>query len=355
MELGKKIKSFSQITGQETAIISLKRLISTGKIPHAFLFTGIEGVGKTTTALAFCQAINCLAPVNGEGCGRCRNCRQLIHGNFPDLKFIEPDGQNIKIEQIRELNRDICFRPVEGTYRVIVINKAELMTLEAANSFLKTLEEPPPGNVIILKVKEPLDLLPTIVSRCQKMPFRPLPRSVVAQCLINETGIDKANAEFIAGISDGSLGRAIEISGSDYLEERQRSISHIVQLPSMGKTQVIELAMEYAQDVKKKSHDKSGGIDLFELIGIWKSWYRDLIIIKVDGPLSLLINADFSRKLKTVSKNITMDNLIRGFFLLERTQMYLTKNPNIGLMMEDLFLGLNRTAHSPDGLFFNRL
>jgi DNA polymerase III subunit delta' len=351
MEIGKKIKSFSRITGQEKAVSFLRQVISSGKIPHAFLFTGIEGVGKTTTALAFCQAINCREPVNGEGCGRCLTCRQLISGNFPDLRFIEPDGQNIKIEQIRELNRDICFRPVEGAYRVIIINRAELMTLEAANSFLKTLEEPPPGNVIVLKVKEPLDLLPTIVSRCQRIPFRPLPRSVVAQCLIKEMGIDEENAALIAGISDGSLGRATEISNSDYLEERQTSISNIIQLPSMQKTQAIELAMEYAQDVKKKDHDKSGSIDLFELIGIWKSWYRDLIIMKADGPLNLLINADFSRKLKTISRNITMDNLIQGFFLLDRAQIDLIRNPNIGLMMEDLFLGLNRPAHSHDGLF----
>jgi len=350
MELGKKIKSFSQITGQETAITFLKRLISRGKIPHAFLFTGIAGCGKTTTALAFCRAINCLEPVNGEGCGRCRLCRQLISGNFPDFIFVEPDGQNIKIEQVRELNRGMGFKPVAGAYRVVVINRAELMTLEAANSFLKTLEEPPPGNVIILKVKEPRDLLPTITSRCQKIPFRPLPLSVVKECLINEMGIDEENASLIAGISDGSLGRAIQISDSDYLEERQKAITNIIQLPIMQKTQALELAMEYAQDVKKREHDTSGSIDLFELIGIWKTWYRDLIIMKVNGPLHLLINADFSRKLRTLSINITIDNLIQGFFLLDRAQMDLMRNPNIGLMMEALFLGLNRQAYSPYGL-----
>jgi len=346
MEPDKKIKSFSQISGQETAVTFLKRVIERGKIPHAFLFTGIEGVGKTTTALAFCQAINCLAPVNGEGCGRCRNCRQLNGGNFPDLLFVEPDGQNIKIEQIRELNRDICFKPVEGAYRVVVIDRSDLMNQESANSFLKTLEEPPPGNVIILKVKEPRDLLPTIVSRCQKIPFRPLPRLVVEQHLVNELGINNENASLIAGISEGSLGRAIEISGGDYLEERQRSISNIIQLPFMQKTQAIELAMEYAQGAKKKGREASVGIDIFELIGIWKSWYRDLIIVKIDGPAGLLINADFSKKLKSLSRNITIDNLIQGFFLLDRVQMDLVKNPNMGLMMEDLFLGLNRLALS---------
>jgi DNA polymerase III subunit delta' len=348
MELKEKIKPFSRIKGQETAIAFLTRVIARGKIPHAFLFTGIEGIGKTAVARAFCRAINCLAPVDGEGCGNCRPCRQMQSGNFPDLKFLEPEGQNIKIEQIRDLNRDMGFKPVGGAYRVVVINRAELMNQESANSFLKTLEEPPPGNVIILKVKEPLDLLPTIVSRCQKIPFRPLPRSVVKESLMEETGMDEENASLIAGISDGSLGRAIKISGSGYLEERQSALQNIIQLPGMKKTRAIELAMGYAQDVKKKDQDASGNLDLFELIGIWKSWYRDLIIMKVNGPAGLLINSDFSRKIKALSGNIATGNLIEGFFLLDRAQIDLIRNPNIGVMMEALFLGLNRLAHSSD-------
>jgi len=350
MELRKKIRSFSQITGQDTAVAFLKRVIGSGKIPHAFLFTGVEGVGKTTTSLAFCQAINCLEPVNSEGCGRCRNCRQLVSGNFPDLKFIEPDGQFIKIEQIRELNRDICFRPVEGAYRVVIINRADLMNQESANAFLKTLEEPPPGNVIILKVKEPLDLLPTIVSRCQKIPFKPLPRTVVKEHLVRETGMTEENAALIAGISDGSLGKAVRISSGVYLEERQKAILNIIKLPGIQKTGAIELAMEYAQDVKKRDIDASGGMDLFELIGIWKTWYRDLIIMKSEGPAGMLINTDFSRKLKFISGHIPMDRLIDGFFLLDRAEMDLMKNPNVGLMMENLFLGLLRQGCSPEGL-----
>jgi DNA polymerase III subunit delta' len=341
MEPVNKIKSFSQIIGQETAISFLKRMIAREKIPHAFLFTGIAGVGKKTAALAFCQALNCLEPVNGEGCGKCRTCRQLIGGNFPDFLSVEPDGQNIKIEQIRELNRAMGFKPVAGLYRVVLIDKAESMTIEAANSFLKTLEEPPPGNVIILKVKEPLDLLPTIVSRCQKIPFRPLPISVVKECLMKEPGIEEERASLIAGISDGSLGRAMQISGGGYLEERQRSINDIILLASMRKTEAIDLAMAYAQEMKKKDYDETSGIDLFERLGIWKSWYRDLIIMKINGPLSLLINTDFSKKLKALSKNFTIDNLLEGFTRLDRAQMDLTRNPNIGLMMEELFLNLN--------------
>ena len=112
--------------------------------------------------MALAMALNCHEPVDFDGCGRCPPCRQILSGNFPDLLLIKPDGQKIKIEQIRDLNRKFSFAPVTDGYRICVISQAETMTIEAANSFLKTLEEPPPGNILVLNATEPLDLLPTI-------------------------------------------------------------------------------------------------------------------------------------------------------------------------------------------------
>ena len=167
--------AFSEILGQKTAKRFLKQVMASGKIPHAYLFTGIPGIGKTTTAMAFAMALNCREPVDFEGCGQCPSCRQFKGKNFPDFISILPEGQNIRIDQIKELNRKLGFAPVSGGYRVCVIHQADAMNDESANSFLKTLEEPPPGNILILRVTESLDLLPTIVSRCQQVPFQPLP------------------------------------------------------------------------------------------------------------------------------------------------------------------------------------
>ena len=340
----KKITSFSQIIGQERAIQFLKSTIAGERIPHAFLFTGISGVGKTTTAAAFTQAINCLAPVENGGCGRCRICRQIISGNFPDLMVIEPIGQNIKIEQIRELNRSLNFKLIVGNYRVTIINQADMMTEEAANSFLKTLEEPPPGNIFILKVTEPRDLLSTIVSRCQKIPFQPLSFRIVKEWLRNEMDMDEERASLIARLSEGSLGRAINISESRFLEERQDNLAKIIQLPMISKDHILDIAQEYAQRAKRKDRDGSIDTDLFELMGIWKTWYRDLILIKVNGPLDLLINTDFSIKLKNISKKINIDNLTECFLILDQAQRDLTRNLNAGLMMENIFLNLKRLS-----------
>lgn len=337
-------KPFSEIVGQEKAKGFLKRVMAGGKIPHAYLFTGIDGIGKTTTAVAFTQAINCNEPVDGEGCGHCRPCRQLMNGNFVDLIFIEPDGQNIKIEQIRDLNRTLSFKPLSGRYRVSIIHHAEMMTGEAANSFLKTLEEPPPGNILILKVTEPLDLLATIVSRCQKVPFRPLPSALIAEWLGNERGMEEEGASVLAKLSEGSLGKAIDVCESDFLEERQNSLLRLTRLQGLSDERALEMALEYTGKAKKRMRNTSdrSHADLFELLGLWKTWYRDLILMRVNGPASLLINVDFSRKLKNISKNHQTENLIESFFIVDQAQRDLLRNPNLDLMMENTILSLKR-------------
>jgi len=344
MDFNKEIKPFSQIIGQERAIGFLKRAIAGDRIPHAFMFTGIPGVGKTTTAVAFTQAINCLEPVENEGCGRCLTCRRMISGNFPDLLVIEPDGQNIKIEQIRELNRRLDYRPVFGDYRVTIIKQADVMTEEAANSFLKTLEEPPLGNILILETVEPRDLLSTIVSRCQKIPFQPLSFRIIEEWLSIEMDMDEERALLISRLSEGSLGRAINISGGNFLEERQNNLGKIIQLPTISKEQAMGIALEYAGRFKKKDSEGAINTEISELMGLWKTWYRDLILMKVNGPAEFLINGDFSRKLKSMSARLNIDNLIECFLILDQAQRDLSRNLNTGLMMENTFINLKRLS-----------
>ncbi|MGD2127237.1 MAG: DNA polymerase III subunit delta', partial [Desulfobacteraceae bacterium] len=232
---------FSQIIGQEKAISFLKRVIAQEKIPHAYLFAGIPGIGKTTTAIALTRAMNCQEPARGEGCGRCQPCRQINSGNFPDVEFIRPDGQNIKIEQIRNLDRTLAFKPLSGRYRVSIIRQAEAMTQEAANAFLKTLEEPPPGNILILNVTEPLDLLPTIVSRCQKVAFRPIPARLIKAWLKDRKGLVEDEASILAKISDGSLGRAIEMWESNFLAKRHESLVALTKSLRLSPEEVFEM------------------------------------------------------------------------------------------------------------------
>lgn len=338
------LKPFSEIIGQERAIKFLKRVMARGKIPHAYLFAGISGIGKTTSALALTQAINCQERINEEGCGRCPSCRQVRSGNFPDLVFIEPDGQNIKIEQIRRLNRTLSFKPISGRYRVSIIRQAEMMTDEAANSLLKTLEEPPQNNILILNVTEPLALFPTIVSRCQKVLFRPIPVRAIADWLMDNQSLEEEKALVLAKISEGSIGRAIRMCDDNFFKVREEYISDLIQLPGMSSEQALERALEYTRKEKRRAPDSTekGDLDLFDLLSIWKSWYRDLLLVKLKCPADFLVNVDFSQKLKNISKNFNIESLMESFFIVDRSQRDLLQTRNLDLMMENTLLSLKR-------------
>ena len=335
-----KVKPFSQILGQEKAIRFLKKVLGGDRIPHAYLFTGVNGVGKSTTAMALARAVNCGSDISDEGCGECVTCRQLASGNFPDFILIEPDGQNIKIEQIRELNRSLNYKPVSGKYRITVINRAEMMTEEAANSFLKTLEEPPPGNIIILKVVDPLDLLPTIISRCQKVPFHPLANDVVKKYLVEQYGQDENTAWLAAGIVEGSLGKAVEICEKAFLDDRKELIRNILKLHDMPMVQVLDMAIECSKKYSKNAKGDQDKIDLYGVTGIWKTFFRDMLLSKVHGNDELLVNRDYSETFEKLSERYNADNLIESFFLIDSYQRDLLRNPNTGLMMEKMLLEL---------------
>ena len=342
----KAFKPFSEIIGQKQTISFLKGVMARGKIPHAYLFAGISGVGKTTTALAFTQAINCKEQGNEEACGHCQTCRQVMSGNFPDLVLIEPDGQNIKIEQIRGLNRALNFKPVSGRYRVSIIRQAEVMTDEAANSVLKTLEEPPPNNLIILNVTEPLALFPTIVSRCQKVLFRPIPAQDIADWLIHSLSLEEDRAQVLAKISEGSLGKAIRMAAGDFIKNREYLISRLIQLQGLSSEEALEMALEYKGRRKRSAPDDMGKQewDLFDLLSIWKSWYRDLLLTKLQCPADFLVNVDFSQKLKNISRHFKIENLIESFHMVDRSQRDLLQTRNVDIMMEHTILALKRLA-----------
>jgi DNA polymerase-3 subunit delta' len=265
------------------------------RVPHAYLFTGISGVGKTSTAKAFTMTLNCDAPSGLDGCGACPSCRKILNGNFPDFISLEPDGQNIKIEQIRELNRTLGYAPYAGGYRVCVIQRAGAMTGEAANSFLKTLEEPPPGNIFVLNATEPRDLLPTIVSRCQRVSFRPLKAEEIIGISIREdSDLDSPSAEILARAADGSLGRALQMGESDYLERRQAWLNKLFALYGCSGAEAMNMAVEMAKETRaglEQPGSKKAG--LFDMLTVWATCYRDLLLVRNRCFRRALINEDF--------------------------------------------------------------
>jgi DNA polymerase-3 subunit delta' len=345
--------SFKEIIGQEKAIVFLKRAIANDKIAPAYLFTGIQGIGKTTTALAFALSLNCKNPVDGDGCRICNFCKKMIGGNHPDLFIIEPDQDKkvIRIDQIREINRHLAFSPVIGRYRVIIIVPAEKMTDEAANAFLKTLEEPPPRNILILNARDPGDLLPTTVSRCQKVPFRPLPTEDIVNWLTREGNMDKGKARILTRLSEGSLGEAIALAKDDLLANRINWVNMLKSVINGSPDILLDLAQKFSNLGKMKATNKKLKDDRIALmLGIWKSWYRDMLLIKLGGTVDLILNSDLGNDCKKASTSYTVDGLIRSLAVIAKAEHDLMTNKNLLLLLERSLFGLRRAASGQFGI-----
>jgi DNA polymerase III subunit delta' len=219
------MQGFSAILGQPNAVNILKSGIESGRVAHAYLFAGPAGLGKKLTALTFARALNCQSEV--KPCDSCVSCQKAIHSNHPDIVHLKPEGLSFKIEQARELQKMVHSRVYEGNYKVFIIEDMHKATLQASNSLLKTLEEPPGNSVFVLISENPNALPQTVLSRCQRVNFAPLPGEVIQDCLVKR-GYDSIKACQAAELSLGSLGRGLEIIENEkFLKNRQQALEFL--------------------------------------------------------------------------------------------------------------------------------
>lgn len=340
-------KTFKEIIGQEKAVAFLKGVTASDRIAPAYLFTGIVGVGKKTTAMAFALLVNCMNPVDGDGCGRCSSCKKIIDGNHPDVIIVGPDEEKkaIGIDQIREINRHLAFSPVLGQYRIIIVDPAEKLSDEAANAFLKALEEPPPGNVLILNVRDPGQLLPTIVSRCQRVPFRPLPTGDIVNWLIDEGNVEEEKARTLARLSEGSLGEAIRLANDELFTDRINLVSTLNSVINGPFDILLDVARKFSDLGKRSGTSKALRDDRIGLmLGIWKSLFRDMLLIKLEGKLDLILNADLRDHLKKASTVYSVDGLMRALAVITTAEHDLMENKNLLFVLERSLMGLRGAA-----------
>jgi DNA polymerase-3 subunit delta' len=243
--------SFAGILGQTKALTLLTRAVASGRLAHGYLFAGPDGVGKTTTALSLAAVLLCLAPVGIEPCGTCPGCRKFLSGNHPDLLRIQPDGAAIKIDQIRELKKALTFAPFESRLRVVLIEEVQTMRREAGNSLLKVLEEPPPDNLLVLIGSTAGAMLDTIISRCQVIPFAPLPLPLAAQVIRqHRPELDETGSHTLAALADGCPGQALALEAEGTLALYRTILEQWLAPPrSTGERveQVLHLAAQLAE------------------------------------------------------------------------------------------------------------
>lgn len=233
--------AFEGLLGQARVTAQLTAEMAAGKLAHAYLFCGPEGVGRATAALELFLALNCQGAADGGGlfggaaqedrphpCRHCPACQRALAWRHEELLLLQPPGEaassQIKVEDVREAMAAMRFAPLGGATRMLLIRQAQQMNATAANALLKTLEEPPPRNIIVLTVGDPRELLPTIVSRCRKVNFAPLTEETIRQALLAR-GLDQAQASLRAAMGGGSLGRALCLDH----EEQQRLLGRLRQ------------------------------------------------------------------------------------------------------------------------------
>jgi DNA polymerase-3 subunit delta' len=327
--------SFAEIIGQKRIINLLRRALVQDHLPHSFLFTGMEGVGKQLTALTLAKVVNCEKGTAGDCCDRCVSCRKAASGNHPDINTIERDGPFIKIEQIRALKQRLRFKPLEGRYRVTIINNAQNMKMEAGNALLKVLEEPPAENLIILTAYEITSLLPTIVSRCLHLSFQPLATEEISTYLCQAHGLEQEKAAVMAELAGGSLSRAAVLLEERQLDRRRSLLETVAGIHESHITDLLATAKAW----------KGEGPDLKQDLEWLKTWLRDLLVQQLEAADSIgLLNLDFAEKVVSASSRFKSDHLLEMFELICTVQGAISYNINKRLSLEALLLLLHARA-----------
>lgn len=268
-ELTSSSISFSEIIGQKSAKKLLESALKRGRLAHSYLFVGPKGVGKKTTAHAFIYHLFCASNFE-KPCGECLACKKLKKRLHPDLMVITPEKRDIRIDTIRAIERFIRLRPLEAPFKVILIEKAEKMNLDAGNALLKSLEEPPNYVIFILLTDNLSKLLPTIISRSQVVRFHPLPRETIKQYLLINKGLEEPLAETLAELSSGSLGRALDIAEKGLLEELNAFVK-------AGESKNIERCFKIAERLSRIDRDSLELLLYLLTLWVWRSYLKGKI------------------------------------------------------------------------------
>jgi DNA polymerase-3 subunit delta' len=322
---------FSSLVGNERIKRLLKRAVAEGRIGQGLIMAGQQGVGKRQFALALAQAVNCLRPKDGDACGECVNCLKVAAGEHVDVETISPDGQFIKIGQMREMSEKAQYRPYDGRRRVYIIDEADRLNPQAANSILKVLEEPPDTTLLVLVTSKPYALLETIRSRCQMLSFAPLTDLELEAYLKSNYKRPAEETRMLSRLSRGSLGRALEIDLGVYREQRGGMLEIIESLAITRDTIKLMSAAEYLGRKLEKNQFENHLDVLMVLLA-------DLFRFKLGEPAERLTNADVAKRLERIAEMTTVEQITEWAAAVERVLQNLPRNINRQLAMEAMLI-----------------
>ena len=336
-----------QTAGQDRIIEFLRDSIGRRSLAHAYLLVGPAHVGKMTLALDLASALNC-----GEGsapCGSCRACQRIQQGKYPDVIVIDKyagrdpkdrrKATEIGIDTVRELlQRSSNLPPFEGNYKVYIVDDADLMSAEASNCLLKTLEEPPRHVIILLLTSQENALLPTVVSRCQRFELKPAAVAEIENRLKKYDGMNPDKIKLLSRLSGGCLGWAISaLKDDDYLKSREQRLTEFSGL----------LTHSWADRLLYMQQMPSDRNSVEEIIKLWLSWCRDVMLLKYNCEEDIT-NLDKLTDLKSWANMLTIIEIKEFINSLNKMLVNLSYNANLHLLFEVIMLDLPKKEKKAD-------
>lgn len=322
--------SFKDVVGHKDIIRYIQNAVTEDKVSHAYILNGERGAGKKLLAALFAETLLC-EKKGPEPCGKCHSCIQAESGNHPDIiRVTHEKPGSIAVDDIREqVNQTVAVKPYQGAYKVYIIPEADLMTVQAQNALLKTIEEPPEYVVILLLTENADQLLPTINSRCVMLKLRNIKDKLIKRYLMEKLEVPDYKADICTAFAQGNMGRAIMLANSEHFNEiREEAIQLLKYVHEMEIEEIIEAV----------NHITTYKLEINDYLDILMVWYRDMLMYKATKDMDKVVFKDQINVIREQVKKSSYEGIELILESLEKAKVRLKANVNFELTMELLFL-----------------